>query len=120
MGFVEKVQELPEELQRRVVGTTPLEWGVSAGVSLLVCVLLFWAGKDKAAGLFSFGVLLYTVVLTLTAQLVKREQGHNQWAWTVVILSAVQMGVPGEKYFYPILLALASPIARTVLSNIKH
>jgi drug/metabolite transporter (DMT)-like permease len=102
--ILNKAQKLPEKIQQRLTKATPKDWGVAAGVSFVCLMVLFWLGKSSNESAFSFTVIIYTAVLALVAQIVRDEQPHNQFAWSVVLLSVFEIVLPKAAYFYTFFL----------------
>jgi len=87
--FRQMFGHLAEHVQAEVKQTTPQEWGIAGGISLVLCLLYQAITKSKDEGSITFSVILYAVVLTFVAVIVRVKTFENQFAWSVVCLNIV-------------------------------
>lgn len=116
---MDKLQRLFEQLKQRVVSTTPQEWIIAAVVAFFCTAALYYLGRNKDESVLSFTVIIYTAAITLVAQLVKKEELHNQWAWSVLILSLLDIILPQRKYFYLFVVGAIVPLIHWIKAKIR-
>jgi len=83
------IESLVNSVHAEVKSTTPQEWGISGGISLLICLLWGIFNKHhKEDHVFSVSTLFFTAILTVMSVAVRvKQSGDDQYAFTVMLLT---------------------------------
>lgn len=83
------IDSLVNSVQAELKAATPQEWGISGGISLLICLLYgLFNKRHKEDHALSVNTLFFTAILTLLSVAVRVKQaGDEQYAFTVMLLT---------------------------------
>jgi len=88
-GPAKTANKLKEAVVAEVNKTTPTEWIIAGAISFFLALLYSLITKSKEDSAINFGMILYAVLMTGVAVVVRVKSIENQYAWSVVILSVV-------------------------------
>lgn len=116
------IESLIGSVQAEIKNTTPQEWGISGGISLLLCLLYgLFSKRNKDDHALSVNTVFFAAVLTLFSVAVRvKQSGDDQYAFTVMLLTIFGLVFNfghGGVLFLAFVPVIVNKVRRSVKSN---
>jgi len=116
------IESLIGSVQAEIKNTTPQEWGISGGISLLLCLLYgLFNKRNKDDHALSVNTVFFAAVLTLFSVAVRvKQSGDDQYAFTVMLLTIFGLVFNfghGGVLFLAFVPVIVNKVRRSVKSN---
>jgi len=116
------IESLIGSVQAELKNATPQEWGISGGISLLLCLLYgLFNKRNKDDHALSVNTVFFAAILTLFSVAVRvKQSGDDQYAFTVMLLTVFGLVFGyghGGVLFLAFVPVIVNKVRRTVKSN---